>query len=361
MYCFLGKQFYLLCFFLICSIYGLLAEELSLSDIELTRIIGLQNRLLKNGKDWPEDELRRQAQEIVTSYENFLLDNPDNINALLLFGKFLRKTGLQQSAVELFLKADQLNPNIAVVKQELGNFLAEEGKPIEAFPFFLMATRLAPQEPTYHYNLGDFIFLFSKDLAKLENSEDLGALMNTSFEEATKLDPESFDYQLRFAQSFFDFDHAMQKEALTAWDTLLSEFGERTQKEKDYITLCKAKILLHLGKKQQAKNLLRSVQSELLQKEKNQLLRKAGTENKDRSKKSSYLPKSFYRTQNPNSLASIFLSDPNLRRMRLVTEKLLQEKMLDDFQHDVVEAKILSNGNISLELRKKPLSNERFK
>ena len=56
-----------------------------------------------------------------------LLDNPDDINALLLFGKFLRKTGLHENAISIFLKADQINPNIAVIKQELGNFLVEKG------------------------------------------------------------------------------------------------------------------------------------------------------------------------------------------------------------------------------------------
>ena len=105
----------------------------SLSDLELSKIIEQQNRLLRHGKDWSEDELTRQAQQIVTSYESYLLENPNDLNALLLFGKFLRKTGLHESAVSLFLQADQINPNIAVVKQEIGNFLVEDGKVVEAF------------------------------------------------------------------------------------------------------------------------------------------------------------------------------------------------------------------------------------
>ena len=80
---------------------------MSLSDLELIKIIERQQRLLKHGKNWSEDELKRQAQEIVSSY-GFLLENPNDINALLLFGKFLRQTGLHNSAISLFLKQIKL-------------------------------------------------------------------------------------------------------------------------------------------------------------------------------------------------------------------------------------------------------------
>ena len=184
---FLAKFLILLIFSHLGVCEALHANVMSLSDLELIKIIERQQRLLKHGKNWSEDELKRQAQEIVSSYESFLLENPNDINALLLFGKFLRQTGLHNSAISLFLKADQINPSIAVVKQELGNFLVEKGSPVEAFSFFLMTTRLAPQEAVYHYNLGNFIYLFQNKLSKIEGSEKLGLLMHQSFKEATKV------------------------------------------------------------------------------------------------------------------------------------------------------------------------------
>ena len=58
----------------------------------------------------------------------------------------------------------------------------------------------------------------------------------------------------------------MQQEALIAWDTLTSEFGVRSRKEEEYINFNKARILLEIGKKQEAMIMLRSIESESLQK-----------------------------------------------------------------------------------------------
>lgn len=356
---FFSKVFFLVLFCVLGCTKALLANETSLSDLELAKIIEQQNRLLKYGKNWSEEELTRQAQQIVTNYENFLIENPDDVNALLLFGKFLRKTGLYENAVALFLQADQINPEIAVVKQELGNFLVEDGKPVEAFPFFLMSTRLAPNEPVYHYNLGNFIFLFDEKLSQMEESEKLGILMHESFKEAAKLDPENFDYHLRFAQSFFDFNHTMQEEALLAWDTLCAEFGTRSPRETEYINLNKARILLDMGRKQEAIILLRAVQSESMQKERNQLLQKAHSIDNKKPKKSSQLNKLFINSS--NHLVNLFPSDPNLRRMKIVTAKLFQERMLQELLLDAVQAKVLANGDVSLELTHQTLPSKSLK
>ena len=351
---FLGKLLISLLFFNLGICEALNAKVTSLSDLELIKIIERQQRLLEYGKNWSEDELKRQAQEIVTSYESFLLENPNDINALLLFGKFLRKTGLQDNAVSLFLKVDQINPNIAVVKQELGNFLVEVGKPVEAFPFFLMTTRLAPQEAIYHYNLGNFIFLFQDKLEGVEGNEKLGSLMHESFKEATKLDPENFDYHLRFAQSFFDIEDSSYEEALLAWKVLINEFGERTTKEQDYIKINKSRILLHLQRFNEATTLLRSVKSEIMKEEKEKLLEKVRSY--ESSKKSSHFDHRYQKYKTQESKAHVFPIDANLIRIKQITAKLLQERMLDDLQRDVVQARVHPDGKISLELTSKDLS-----
>ena len=351
---FLGKILISLLFFNLGIYETLNAKETSLSDLELIRIIERQKRLLEYGKNWSEDELKRQAQEIVTSYESFLLENPNDINALLLFGKFLRKTGLQDSAISLFLKADQINPNIAVVKQELGNFLVEAGKPVEAFPFFLMTTRLAPQEAVYHYNLGNFVFLFQDKLRGVAGSEKLGSLMHQSFKEATKLNPENFDYHLRFAQSFFDIEDSSHEEALLAWEVLINEFGERTMKEQDYIKINKSRILLHLKRFKEATTLLHSVKSEVMKEEKEKLLEKVRSH--ESSKNSYHFDRRYQKYKTLELKAHVFPIDANLMRIKQITAKLLQERMLDDLQRDVVQARVHPDGKISLELTSKDLS-----
>ena len=66
--------------------------------------------------------------------------------------------------------------------------------------------------------------------------------MHQSFKEATKLEPGNFDYQLRFAQSFFDIEHSSYEEALSAWDVLINEFGKAYYKEQDYLKINKSKV-----------------------------------------------------------------------------------------------------------------------
>ena len=261
-------------FFTIMSVH-LYGKSMSLSELELSKIVEIQDSFFKNGNHLPEEELIRQAQYVVNQYESYLTENPNDVNGLILFGKFLKRTGNSEDAFSKFWKADQLNPNIAVTKQQIGNFFVENGRIIEAFPFFLQATRLEPEEPTYHHNLGSFIYIFEEKLSNIDHDESLGELMHESFKHAAHLQPENFDYQLRFAQSFFDFKNSNSNAGLIAWQKLLNGFSNRSKKETDYIKLGIAKMLIRLNKSKDALSLLNSVQTESLMHSKDILIKKA--------------------------------------------------------------------------------------
>jgi len=346
-------QFITTFYFFVCSMLLLnpvktYSQITSHADLELSKIITRQEKLFKNGKDWTEDALIREAQEIVTWYENFLLGNPEHLNGYILFGKFLSRTDQKEAALELFLKADQINPNIAVVKQFIGNFLVEKGKPLEAFPFLLMTTRLSPTEPVYHYDLGNFIFLFQNELEGIEDHEKLLALMHECFKEAAALEPKNFDYQLRFAQSFFDFNHTMDESAIAAWEVLLNEFGARSSDEIDYIKISKARILLSMERRSESLEILNSIQSKVLENEKINLLKKAKVIKQGSHKKSSWQIRRSERVRFKDTYS--FPIDPHLEKMKALTLKLSQEKMLDHLKRDVIRARIQENGSLSLEL-----------
>ena len=353
---FIYRLLILLMFFIHHIEQKILANATSLSDLELSKIVEQQNRLFKGGSKWTETELTRQAQEIVNLYESYLLEDSNNTHALILFGKFLRKTGQNEDALALFLRADQANPNIAVVKQELGNYLVENDQPMEAFPFFLMATRLEPNEPFYHYNLGNFVFLFEERLTKLNKAEKMGLLMHESFKEAARLQPANFDYQLRYAQSFFDFNASNKDDALNAWDILIKEFGKRSEIEIDYLKLGKARILIDLKRHNEAIPLLKSVKSASVIKQRTDLLKKALIKKKIPH---TDVDKPNFDTkadQHPPILKSGYLktvpffTDPLLENIKRITKQLLEDRMLEDFRRDVRKAKILSNGELSLEM-----------
>ena len=107
-----------------------------------------------------EGELTRKAQEIVTSYEDYLAENPGDINALLLFAKFLQKVGQSERAIDYYLEADQIDPKLAVVKQQIAKSLDQRGSTIGCLSFFDDDSSNSPTEATYHFEIGNYITYF---------------------------------------------------------------------------------------------------------------------------------------------------------------------------------------------------------
>ena len=142
--------------FLVCAIQSIAAKELNDSSISLSAkrlgdIIQRREIFFKSAQGNAiinEIELTRKAQQLVSSYEAYISENPKDTHALILFGKFLRQ--MEQKRTELFSEADALNPKIAVVKQQLGNYLIENGYAVDAFPFLVLTTSIDPKEPAYH-------------------------------------------------------------------------------------------------------------------------------------------------------------------------------------------------------------------
>jgi len=328
----------------------------SLADIELTHILALQDRLFTKGSDWNEEQLTLEAQKVLGRYEVFLVTNPTHLFGHILLAKFLQQVGQKKEAIAFYLKADALNPNIAVVKQQIGNFLAEQGKPREAFPFFLLTTRLSPEEPAYHFELGNFIFIFHDKLSMVDHDENLqlDQLMHESFREATRLEPTNFNYALRFAQSYFDLHEMNPSDALGAWTRLSENFKNRSILEKDYFRLCQARLLIELERFGDANKLIHSVHSSSLEQDKHTLLKKASAgshlKNKNLPKKASQLSTPQKSNDIRSSILRNFPIDENLQKIKRIAQTLREEKLLKTFEWDVAKAKFLSNGEISLEL-----------
>jgi len=243
-------------------VISLMGEKISLVEQKLLKIIQLEESFFANDSEVEEHFIASQAQEIVHLYENIIENNPDHVESKILFGKFLIKVGQHEDAIPFFLEADQLNPNLAVTKQQIANHLIHTNRAADALPFMLLATEIEPEQPIYHFSLGQFLQKLKASLldVNISNLPSLDDLMLSSFKKASELEPENFNYTLRFAQCFHDLKHANKLHALDAWNRLNTLFPRLSTREKQYVNLQRAHFLIDLNRTAEAQEILESIE-----------------------------------------------------------------------------------------------------
>ena len=252
------------------------AEGETLAERTLKRIVERQREVLataaKQGEDLDEGSLRQQMQSISHDYELLLRDNPSYATAYAAYGYFLSKTSMKKEAAAMLLKANQLDPDIALVKNQLGGLLAEDGKPLQAAPYFIAAIKLEPKEPLYHYQLGTLLAEARDDFIKTGEwtRVSLDNAMHEAFRRAAELAPDRFEFAYRHAESFYDLEKPDWDGALKAWAAL--EDKAPTDIERQTMRLHAANICLKLGKPDHAKALMATVDEPKLQGQKQKLV-----------------------------------------------------------------------------------------
>ena len=219
------------------------------------------------------EDLHVQFQQLTNDYEDYLGKYPNLSAGYVSYALFLAKPvmGERRRAAALLLKANQLNPDLPVVKNQLGNYLAEEGKPIEALNYYLAAVKLAPKEPLYHYQIGLLITESRDDFLKGGEwtRPTLDKSMQDAFEQAMALSPGNIPYAYRYCESFYDLEVPEWEEALTNWRALEGKVS--TELAKQTIRLHEANILIKQGKSAAARALLPTVTEDALQAQKQKL------------------------------------------------------------------------------------------
>lgn len=260
------------------SLVALAAESETLAERTLKRIAERQKEIFaeaaKQGEHLDESSVKQKLQTLVHDYELLLRNNPKYAEGYAAYGILLSKVDMRKEAAAMLLKANQLDPDIAIVKNQIGNLLAEDGKPLEAAPYFLAAIKLEPNEPVYHYQLGTLL-AEARDAFLGANSvhwtrASLDAAMHNAFKRATELAPDRFEFAYRFAESFYDLEKPDWDAALKAWSAL--EDRAPTAIERQTMRLHAANICLKLGKAAHARALLATVDEPKLQGQKARLL-----------------------------------------------------------------------------------------
>lgn len=211
------------------------------------------------GNALEEAGFKTQVEQLTHEYESLLKDNPDFAAGYASYGYMLWKIGLRKQAVAILLKANQMDPDIPLVKNELGNYLAEEGKPLEALNYYLAAVRLEPDEPLYHYQLGTLLYEARADFLKSGewSRASLDHSMHDAFRRASELAPDRIEFAYRYAESFYDLEEPDWASALAAWQGL--EAHAQSEIERQTMRLHEANVLLYMGKTDAARKVLDSV------------------------------------------------------------------------------------------------------
>ncbi|MBM3854833.1 MAG: hypothetical protein FJ399_17055 [Verrucomicrobia bacterium] len=252
------------------------AEAETMAERTLRRLAERQRELFaeaaKQGDQLDQGSFRQQVQALTHDYELLLRNNPSLAAGYAAYGYLLSKVDLRKEAMAMLLKANQLDPDLALVKNQLGNLLAEEGKPVQAAPYFLAAIKLEPAEPLYHYQLGTLLAEARDDFLKTGEwtRATLDGAMHHAFRRATELAPERFEFAYRFAESFYDLEKPDWDGALRAWGAL--EDKAPTAIERQTMRLHAANICLKIGKLEHARALLETVDEPKLQGQKARLL-----------------------------------------------------------------------------------------
>lgn len=240
----------------------------TVADQRLQRIYDAQLEFfaqLEANPQMAESARDQRAQNLISQYQSLLLDNPEYVYGYIMYGKLLRQVGQRELANKAFVKANALDPDIAVVKQQIGNYLSEEGDYDLALPYFLAAIRLSPETAVYHYQLGQLLHTYRKMFladGKL-SAPVLDKQLQDAFANAARLDPATRIYALRAAESYFDVIEPDWSRALAEWEAL--EQTAVSEQERQMILLQKCRVLLAMDKTEAAQSALAAVTDPSLQ------------------------------------------------------------------------------------------------
>lgn len=227
-------------------------EGETLAVRQLRQVIERENRTWERLRANPDNEATKrrveaELLEVIGAYENILRANPDFAEAYAAYGLLLSRTGSREAAAKAFLKANELNPNIPMVKNQLGNYLVEDGKYQEALPYYLAAIELKPDEPLYHYQLGTLLHEFRRFFIAdgTYTADVIAAKSHEAFKRAAELAPDTWAYAYRYAESFYDAADPDWEAALAEWRKLeaKAEPGVGVQTIRLHI----ARVLIEMG------------------------------------------------------------------------------------------------------------------
>jgi len=248
----------------------------TLPERDLKRVVERERMLFDVSRKDPmgadRDNMKMQLQEVVQDYERIIKTSPDFVPAYVAYGLLLNRVGEHRRSAEIFLKVNKLDPNVAIVKNQLGNYCAEEGEFQDAMEYYLAAIALEPNEPLYHYQLGSLLHEYHNQfvIAGRFDSKTGRRQSAQAFRRAAELAPDSIPYAYRHAESFYDLAESDWPAALAAWEKL--EARMTGDVERQTVQLHRANILIIQERFAEARALINGVTDPSLKENKETLI-----------------------------------------------------------------------------------------
>lgn len=220
------------------------------------------------------ETLHEKFQDLCDDYENFLNEYPNLAAGYVSYALFLSSpvVGEPGRAVALLMKANELNPNLALVKNQLGNYLVQQDRPLDALNYYLSAVQLEPREPLYRYQIGMLIML--KQDALLKSAQWTRAAldkdMQAALAKAKELAPGNIRYAYAYCESFYKLGAPDWPAALASWRDMEARVPDTLGRQT--IRLQEADVLARQGKADEARALLAAINEPALQAQKQNAL-----------------------------------------------------------------------------------------
>lgn len=217
-------------------------------------------------------QLLTKASRIDSLWRSYILDFPEDVQALVIYAKFLRRTGRENAAYEMFKRADALDPKLAVVKQQLSAMDAEAGEIANALARIRQALEIEPENPAY---LRQCAYLLAGAKRKILEDELLSpaqfdALLRCCHEVPYRKNPADRQLKIRYAQSFYDMCAPDYAEALELWRQIFDSAALNIDKQTAAANI--ARVLVELNRDAEALEYLKLVDIPALERPKRLLL-----------------------------------------------------------------------------------------
>lgn len=174
----------------------------------------------------------------------------------------------------LFLQANELDPHIPVVKNQLGNYVRGQGQWDSALGYYLAAVELEPEEPLYHFQAGHLLLNKREEILRNDvlEEEALDRQMLEHFHTAARLDPEENQYGYHLGLAFYAIAEPRWEDALAHWRRMEDRVAPGLEKEA--VLLHQARVLWNLEDPGAARALLDRVSNPVLERNRRELAEK---------------------------------------------------------------------------------------